>query len=98
MRPRSLRLYIASTWEPSAMTEKGQHPPASQAPATRFERRRLLQGLASTGGAAALLATGGASGRATDDPGPATADEADHRRLGFRETQHTRWYYRRARW
>ena len=80
------------------MTEKGQQPPAKELSAARFERRRLLQGLASTGGAAALLATGAASERATDDPGPDAAGDADPRRVGFRETEHTRWYYRRARW
>jgi len=78
------------------MTEKGRQSPANQASAARFGRRRLLQGLASSGGAAALLAAGEAS--ATEEPGADVAAGADHRRVGFHETEHTRWYYRRARW
>jgi hypothetical protein len=83
---------------PGAMIEKGQQSPAIRGSEARFERRRLLRGLVGTGGAAALLAAGGASGRATDEPGSDGACGADHRRVGFCETEHTRWYYRRARW
>ena len=60
-------------------------------------RRRLLHGIASGGGALALVGLAGESLPAAPgaDAKPSTGDP---RRLGFEATDHVRWYYGRARW
>lgn len=80
-----------------ARTEKQElkaEPSAGRSP--RLERRRLLQGWASGGGALALIAV--ARDAPPDGGGRSSAGAAaDHLRLGFAETDHVRWFYRRAR-
>ena len=62
----------------------------------RLARRGLLRGLA-TGGAAAALG-GQALAVGTESAPDGASAEGDHRRLGFRATDHMRWFYHRARW
>ena len=80
-----------------ARTQKQElkaEPSAGRSP--RLERRRLLQGGASGGGALALIAV--ARDAPPDGGGRSSAGAAaDHLRLGFAETDHVRWFYRRAR-
>jgi hypothetical protein len=64
---------------------------------TGLGRRRLLCGLA-TGGAAAALAGTSAGSAEQQQPRAAASAEGEHRRIGFRATEHTRWFYHRARW
>ena len=88
-----------------ARTQKQElkaEPSAGRSP--RLARRRLLQGGASGGGALALIAVArdappdGARDAPPDGGGRSSAGaEADHLRLGFAETDHVRWFYRRAR-
>lgn len=83
------------------MAEKAQAKQAEEALGAGSScdpgRRRLLQGMASRGGALALVGLAGETLPAAPgtDAKPSTGDPA---RLGFEATDHVRWYYRRARW
>ena len=63
----------------------------------RFARRGLLRGLAAGTAGAALRAKAADAGSEAR-PAAAARAEGDHRRLGFQPTDHTRWFYHRARW
>ena len=63
----------------------------------RLARRGLLRGLAAGGASAALAVTGAGAARAESAADVAGA-AGDHRKLGFRATDHMRWFYHRARW
>ena len=65
---------------------------AGDGPDRGFARRALLRGLA-TGGAVAAVAAGGAAS-AEQEP---EARSDDPTRLDYSETEHVRWFYRRAR-
>ena len=65
--------------------------------ARRLARRGLLRGLAA-GGAVAALGARAADAASAESPAEGASAEGDHRRLGFRATDHTRWFYHRARW
>jgi len=83
----------------SAMTEKAQGKRPGEASAERssrdLRRRQLLQGMAS-GGVLALVGLAGETPPACPESG-GDASAADHTRVGFRTTDHVRWFYRRAR-
>jgi hypothetical protein len=74
------------------MSEAGR-PEGNRA---RVARRGLLRGLAG-GGALVALAAGGAAAEADAAAGDAKPED-DPTRIGFRATEHTKWFYRRARW
>jgi hypothetical protein len=57
-------------------------------------RRALVRGMAGGAGALAALATG-ADAAAEQEQAAAASD--DPTRLNYRETEHVRWFYRRAR-
>lgn len=58
-----------------------------------FARRALLRGLGTSGAVAAAAAAGGAA--STEQEPEASRD--DPMRLDYRESEHVRWFYRRAR-
>jgi hypothetical protein len=64
--------------------------------ARRIGRRRLLRGLA--GGGAAVVLTPRAAGAAGATSPPEQNATVDHGRIGFEASEHTRWFYHRARW
>ena len=68
-----------------------------EASTRRLARRGLLRGLAA-GNAGAVLGAKAADAASAESPADGASAEGDHRRLGFQPTDHTRWFYHRARW
>jgi hypothetical protein len=64
-------------------------------PSAGLQRRALLRGLAAGGGAIAAVAASSRASAEQERQAETTPD--DPTKLDYRETEHVRWFYRRAR-
>jgi len=75
--------------------ERDGFPEAGSGQSAGLPRRALLRGLAAGGGAVAAVAASTRGGAEQEQQAETTWD--DPTKLAYRETEHVRWFYRRAR-
>jgi hypothetical protein len=88
-RRREMAMTTPTRGKPAVERDEGR--------SRRVARRGLLRGLAA-GSAGVVLGAEAAAAESAQSPADEASAGGDHRRLGFRPTDHTRWFYHRARW